>query len=292
MRTTTLFMLSLAALYAAPAAAECAPRFTQATQTVNVNASDVGNSAVARENFDIRVGNDQTGSCSARLRFSSLTGGEQRPDSGFQLVSGNQEIDILPDENSAPSTKSNLFVPGIAGRSNGRAVPFRLAFATPWGILSGVRQTEILVNLIDEGGVVVDTMILYLNFSVPDAVDLRIVGATGNDSVAEIRLGRLDSRQTNRSDPFAIRVWSTSPYSIAFESENNGNLMQDGGPDRIPYTLRLGGQEVPLSGTIAKTVGSATGTLGDIHPLQVEVEPFGANAGDYTDRVSVTVTAG
>ena len=72
MRTTTLFMLSLTALYAAPAAAECAPRFTQATQTVNVNASDVGNSAVARENFDIRVGNDQTGSCSARLRFSSL----------------------------------------------------------------------------------------------------------------------------------------------------------------------------------------------------------------------------
>jgi hypothetical protein len=292
MRTTTLFMLSLAALYAAPAAAECAPRFTQATQTVNVNATDVGNSAVARENFDIRVGNDQTGPCSARLRFSRLTGGELRPDSGFQLASGNQEIDILPDESSAPLTKSDLFVPGIAGRSNGRAVPFRLTFATQWGVRSGVRQDEILVNLIDEGGVVVDTMILYVNFSVPDAVELRIVGATGNDRVAEIRLGRLDSTQTNRSDPFAIRVWSTSPYSIAFESENGGSLAKDGGSDRIPYILRLGGREVALNGVISESVGRATGALGDIHPVQVEVEPFVANAGDYADRVSVTVTAG
>ena len=292
MRSTCIFFLSVAAFVGAPAAAKCEPRFVEASQSINVSASEIGTGALTRENLNIRVENDGEGPCSGRLRFSYATPTDISPNATFQLSSGRQVIDILPDDSSAPSAKSDLSVSGIPNGKNGRTIPLDLSFASQWGILSGTQRWEILVSFVGESGIVTDTMVLYLNFLVPDAVELRIVGASGDDKIAEIRLGQLDSRKINRSDPFAIRVWSTSPYSVAFESENNGNLVKDGGGDRIPYILRIGGIQLESNGAGSKSMGRATGSLGDIHPMQVEVEPFVAQAGDYADRVSVTVTAG
>lgn len=293
MRNMTILATLAASLWVFPAAAgECAPRFTQSSQTVTLNATDIGVGAEARENFQIRVQNEGNGACSGSLRFARQTTSAGDPTLRYVIVSGGQMVDVLPSEVSVPSTRSDVFVPGLPSGANGRAVPFRLTFPTEWGIASGSRREEILVTLLDDQGNVVDTMLLYFDIHVPPSVDLRIVGATGANSIAEIDLGDLESGRVNVSDPFAVRVWSTSPYSLSFSSEGSGALIHRDGLGRIIYSLRMNGAKVDLTGGTSLSVGRATSALGDAHPLLIEVPPFVANAGDYADRVSVTVTAG
>lgn len=295
MRNVTLLTAMVTSLGIAPAAAaaaECAPRFMQSSQTVTLNATDVGVGAEARENFQIRVQNDGNGACSATLRFARQTTSAGDPSLRYALFSSGQTIDVMPSNVSVPSTRSDVSVPGLPGGANGRAVPFRLAFPTEWGIASGTRKEEILVTLLDAQGTTVDTMLLYFDIYIPPAVDLRIVGATGYNAVADVNLGELESDRVNVSDPFAIRVWSTSPYSVSFESEGSGALVHRDGLSRITYSLRMDGAKVDLTGGTPRSVGRATGPLGDAHSLFIEVQPFVAEAGDYADRVSVTITAG
>ena len=293
MRNLPLLATLVTSLWAAPATAgECVPRFIHSSQTVNLAATDVGVGAEARETFQIRVRNQDSGACSATLRFSRQATSVGDPSLRYLLVSGGQVVDVLPSEGSVASTRSDVFVPGLPGGANGRAVPFTLTFPTEWGVESGTRREEMLVTLFDEQGNAADTMLLNFDIYVPPTVDLRIVGVTGGDAIAELNLGELESDRINVSDPFAVRVWSTSPYSVSFVSEGNGALIHRDGISRIPYSLSMDGAKVDLSGGTPRSVGRATGPLGDAHPLLIEVRPFVAEAGDYVDRVSVTVTAG
>ena len=285
-------VLGMAAGLAATPTLACAPRFVQPSQTVQLTAVEVGANTETRENFQIRIRNENTGQCSASLRFSRLTTGVPGDAFGYRLESAGQTIDILPNEITAPSTNSDLFVAGIPGGGrNGRAVPFRLELPTEWGIASGSSSDTILVQMIDPVGDVVDTLALTIGINVLPAVELRIVGATGNDRIARIDLGALDARRSNRSDPFGIRVWSTSPYSVTYESENLGRLAHDTASDRIEYELLASGRAVDPSGTLPGSFGQKTTALGDFWPLEITVAPFTARAGGYSDRVTITVTA-
>lgn len=285
-------LLSGSMLFGPAAMAACAPELPQGAQTVNVNALEVGTGQVARENFQIRVRNVENGACTATLRISRPTGSSMDAAFLFLLVSAGQAIDILPSEISAPTTRSDIYVPGIPGGTNGRAVPFNITLPTEWGISSGTRTEELLVSLLDENNAVVDTMPLYINTYIPPAVELRIVGATGGNSIAEINLGTLAPEATTISDPFGVRVWSTSPYSVFFESENRGALVHETSASRISYKLNMNGSPVDITGSTPRSFSLATGALGELHPLSIVVEPFRAPAGDYSDRVTVTVTAG
>jgi spore coat protein U-like protein len=86
-------------------------------------------------------------------------------------------------------------------------------------------------------------------------------------------------------------VWSTSPYTISFVSENEGRLRHASAPNTIDYQLFMDGSEVNVMGLPAGMEPDGTDALGDFHPLQVQVQPFRARAGAYSDRVEVTVTA-
>lgn len=279
-------------LGASDAMAACAPQFSQSAQTINLNALEIGVGHEARETFQIPVENGESDACAATLRISRQATSSMDPAFRYSLVSGGRTVDILPSESSAPTSGSDLFVPSIPGGTAQRAVLFNIILPTEWGINSGTRSEELLVTLLDESQNVLDTMLLYINTYIPPAAELRIVGATGGDSIAEISLGTLDADTINYSDPFAVRVWSTAPYSVFFESENRGALLHETSSSRIPYTLRMNGTRVDLTGSTPRTFGLATDALGDIHPLSIAVEPFVAQAGDYSDRVSVTVTAG
>lgn len=285
-------LLTGSTLFAPGAMAACAPQFSQGAQTVDINALQIGTGEVARENFQIRVENADNGACTGTLRISRLTSSPTDPAFAYLLVSAGQTIDVLPTESSAPTTKSDVYVPGIPGGAKGRAVPFNITLLTEWGISSGARTEELLVSLLDENNTVVDTMPLYINTYIPPAVELRIVGATGGNSIAEVNLGTLAPDDTTFSDPFAVRVWSTSPYSVFFESENRGALVHESSASRIPYKMNMDGSPVDITGSTPRSFSFATGALGDLHPLSVVVEPFLAPAGDYSDRVTVTVTAG
>ena len=59
-----------------------------------------------------------------------------------------------------------------------------------------------------------DTLLLTVNINVPQAVALRVVGATGSEAIARIHLGTVSPTTTTRSDPFGVRIWSTAGYRV------------------------------------------------------------------------------
>ena len=182
-------------------------------------------------------------------------------------------------------------MPNIPIISSGRTVPFRLGFATEWGLERGSIAQEFVLTLHDQAGTELDSMILIVRIDVPSAVALRIVGASGNNPVRRINLGILDPQEINRSDPFGLRIWSPAPYQVEFSSENMGKLRKTTSLATIPYSLRMSGAEIDLEANDQRVFPRGTGSLGDFHPLRVVVDPFFAEAGNYNDRIQVSVSA-
>ena len=119
---------------------------------------------------------------------------------------------------------------------------------------------------------------------------MRLVGATGTETIRSINLGTIGKERPNQSDPFGVRVWSTSPYSVSFTSENAGVLAHEAGLDQIPYDLRMDNMLVNLVTGSEFTIPSVAPPLGIIHRLSVRAGPATARAGSYSDRVTVTVS--
>lgn len=292
MRILSILTMSLT-LFAFPAlAAECEPEFVDKSQTIVVSGIKIGLGEVSRENFSIRVRNDGTSPCSASVRFARLNGSAVSENLEYMLRSGSTSLSILPSEGSTGTSASDLFIPNLPKSNSGRNVPFILTVPSEWGIKSGFHSEQIQLNLIDPSGAVKDTMLLTINVNIPPAVSIRVVGATGSGEIARINLGDLNSTEISRSDPFGVRVWSTSPYLVTFRSENGGDLLHANGRDRIPYQLRMGQQLVNLGGSNQFTFSEHTSSLGEIHAMQAQAGPVtGVRAGHYDDRVTVTVTA-
>ncbi|MXO63440.1 hypothetical protein [Qipengyuania oceanensis] len=275
------------------AQSKCEPKFLQSSQTVFVDDFDAGSNSFAIENFDIRVRNaaGPGGGCTAILRVARSLRSPNPEAVGYQLQLSGQQIQILPNESSPPSAGSDYRISNVPGGTNGANLPFRLGVPSGWGVKSGSRTDELVVQLVDAKGVITDTLNLTIVIDVPPAAEVRVVGATGTDAIAQVDLGVLDPKQTTISDLFGIRVWSNSPYSVRFLSQNCGELVQTQNRGRIPYEILLNQTPVSTTGGLATQVPRATTALGDFHPLRVRVAPFSAYAGDYSDRVEVTVTA-
>ncbi|TRD11284.1 hypothetical protein FGU71_05095 [Erythrobacter insulae] len=272
-------------------AQECDPRFVENTQTVTVGNVEIGANQVSRTNFGVRVVNEGSGACSAQVRFSRINGTAISTGLSYSLRSESSILEILPDEAATGTSQSDLFIAGIPGGENGRAVPFLLSVPTEWGIEAGFYSEQVQMSLLDETGQVIDTLIVTINVDVPPSASLRIVGATGSEGVARVNLGNITPRDIALSDPFGIRVWSSSSYLVSFASENNGNLRHDNGSDLIPYELRMDERLVNLSGSGEFVFPDKTSSLGRVHRLRVRAGPAVGRAGDYSDRVTVTVTA-
>ncbi|GAA4824883.1 hypothetical protein GCM10023232_23470 [Sphingosinicella ginsenosidimutans] len=295
MRHLFLIASSLAAL-AAPgvASAACSPAFVGTGETVNLTGLSIGTGEVKREEFNLRVRNldgGGPGTCNATIRVTRV--GPADPNMPpYTLRSGGTDIDVLSFAGTAGSPNSDVLIPNAPPGPNGRAVPFQVTLPTPWGLKAGVYVEQLRFTLLDSSGNQADTQDVTINVTVPRAVSLRIVGATGSDEVSRIDLGNLSTSQASMSDPFALRIWSTSAYSVNFRSLNSGNLVRAGGDDRIPYTLTLDGQPVNLASTNNDyRYNDYTTALGQLHPLVVRAGPIGAvRAGFYSDRVFVTVT--
>lgn len=269
----------------------CAPEFVDSSVTVSVSGIRVGAGERARENFGVRVRNDGTGDCAAFLRIARRNSTELTDPVEFTFRSEGRPLEVLRLESTPGSTGSDLLVRGIPGAGRGRNVAFQLGFPTEWGIQSGVFSSEYVMTLHDRTGALLDTLDLSVTVDIPPSVALRIVGATGTGRVRRINLGTLDPAAANRSDPFGLRIWSTSPYRVEFVSENQGSLRHDQGRDTIPYILRMRGRDVDLRSANSREFVRHTEALGDFHPLRIVVEPFFAEAGNYSDRVQVSVTA-
>ncbi|QFT76073.1 hypothetical protein [Erythrobacter sp. THAF29] len=285
--------LTAAAALALPtqAQAACNPEFVDRVQTVSVSGVEIGVRERAREDFTIRVRNSGDGECAAFLRIAKRTAAGLSDALPFLFSSGGRVLEVLPNQSVPGSTGTDLFIPAIPGTNNGRAVGMRLGIPTEWGLAAARYSDEFVVTLHDEGGALLDTMIVNVLVDIPPSVSMRIVGAAGTNRVKRINLGMLDPDATTRSDPFGLRIWSTSPYRVEFASENFGKLRKTIGEASIPYTLRMGGTRVELESANSREFPHHTSALGDFHPLRVEVEPFFSEAGRYSDRVTVSVSA-
>lgn len=283
--------IAFASLFSSPAMAkDCAPEFTEASTTVTVGGVNVGANEVSRENFNIRVRNEGRGRCTASIRVARIDGANIGSPLAYSLRSGSNSIDILPTEASAATAESDFLVNGIPGGANGRAVPFIVTVPTRWGIEAGFRSEQFLLTLLDAAGEVLDRHVLTINMQIPSSVSMRLVGATGTETIRSINLGTIGKERPNQSDPFGVRVWSTSPYSVSFTSENAGVLAHEAGLDQIPYDLRMDNMLVNLVTGSEFTIPSVAPPLGIIHRLSVQAGPATARAGSYSDRVTVTVS--
>lgn len=279
---------------AASAQAGCDPEFVQSSQTVTLSGIDVSAGASASETFQIRVRNEGTAgaNCPATLRFAKLRTSPLPGSVSYALQSGGQILEILSSENQPGTAASDFRIPQLPRGTNGLSIPFRLTVPSGWGIAAGSQVEDLIVSLLDDTGAVVDTLLLSIALTVEPAIEVRVVGVTGQNSIARINLGILDPQSVNTSDPFGLRIWSTSPYTVSFRSENEGKLVhQSVSTATIDYQLLMNRQRVGLLGSAAEFVPRGTDSLGDLHPMGVRVEPFRARAGNYSDRVEVTVTA-
>ncbi|MBA3939744.1 MAG: hypothetical protein C0520_00880 [Sphingopyxis sp.] len=276
--------------FATPALADdCRPEFVDTTETVNVSNVEVGLGEFSRENFNIRVRSVGDGPCNARIRFTRLGGASAVDMPPYTLRSGSTILEIL-SEGAAPTLDSDLIVPNAPTGPQGRAVPFQLTMPSEWGLKAGSFGEQIELTLIDLAGAEVDKLLLTVNVTIPEAVALRVVGATGSNDIARIHLGNLSSSAPTTSDPFGVRIWSTSGYRVALSSENKGQLVHEGNLDRFTYQMFFDGQAVNLTGGDSFVFPEHTPSLGRIHPLRVQTGPVRARAGHYEDRVTVTVT--
>ncbi|GAB5454727.1 MAG: hypothetical protein Hens2KO_09560 [Henriciella sp.] len=290
-RFLTLIAFAFSA-FAAPALAEdCVPQFVESSKTVSVNDIDIGARNISRQGFSISVINAGDGDCSAQIRAMRVQGSASRSNLKYSIRSGSSVLDVLPNQTAAATSNSDLFIGGIPSGDSGTNAPFVLSVPSGWGLKSGFHSEQIQLSLLDLTGQVVDTLLLNVNVRVPPAVSMRIVGARGAGGVPTINLGVISSRESAASDPFGVRVWSTSPYQVSFESENRGFLRHEGGLDEIPYDLRMGGRKVDLGGIGTFSFPERTSSLGDVHRLRVRAGPAVARAGNYSDRVTVTVSA-
>lgn len=291
MRSFLLFVYAASACMAATGAhAACRPQFTTHSQTVNTTGVMLGTGNVTVERFTISVRDNDDDECIVQLRVSR-TAPENPAIPPYVLLSRNQPISIAPNELIA-TTSSDLSI-RAGGGSNGSPSLFELRLPTEWGLKAGDYTDPLQLSLIAPDGSVLDRLNLNVHIVIPASVALRLVGATGGrEGPARVDLGILSSTQQVRSQPFGARVWSTSPYSITFRSDHHGRLVQNGGPDSILYQFTMDNRPVDLtSGSTHFIFDRHTPSQGDLHRMSVLVSPVRALAGQYSDRVTVTVTA-
>ena len=208
---------------------------------------------------------------------------------------GNQDIEILLDETAGGTVDSDTILSGLPSGAAGRALPFHIGVPTSWGLQAGTYTDRLLLSLFDESGRVTDRSNLTLTFVVPATVSIQLVGAVLGEGAgggpARIDLGNLSRTAETRSDPFAARIFSTSPYLVRISSLNLGKLLHEAGEEQIAYRFYFDGAPVALGGNWEMQYPDHTPREGDVHPLIIVVPPTTALAGRSSARLVLTVAA-
>ncbi|MGZ8345647.1 MAG: hypothetical protein ACXWUP_00910 [Allosphingosinicella sp.] len=289
MRYALIFAAALGAA-ANAAHGQCSPSFNVETVSVNVDGVQVGNGNFATESFNVDLDNQNAESCDIRLRITRSGNVDPDMPAYFLSAAGNQ-VEILAYGFSVGTVLSDVLLT-LPGGDESISVPFAVRLPTEWGLAAGDYVDNLRVSLVAPGEETLDSLDVAVNIDIPKEVSVRLVGASGEaQSTATVNLGVLSTVQQTRSDPFGVRVWSTAPYTVGFSSSNRGRLVHTNGIDAIPYVMSVGGSEVDLTGVSSYYFARHTSSLGDIHGLSIVVDPVQARAGDYSDSVTVSVTA-
>ena len=287
-------------------AADCQPQFIDRDYSIVVSGVEIEAGGQSVENFRVRVGNFSTNDpgpgagaagsppCAATI-LVARTDGPSGP--GFPVYSirapGNQSVDILPDPSLPATLDGGVDIANAPPGPQGRAVPFRLNVSTGWGLTAGTYVEQLELLLLDETGTIVDRATLTITIEIPASVSIRLVGAViggGANGPALVDLGELSNSEVTRSSPFGARIWSTASYLVEISSINRGNLLKEQGTETIPYDLTFDAMEVDLAAGWEFFYPPPTPASGVLRDMAVTVQPVTASAGEYSDRVTVSVS--
>lgn len=271
------------------AAAQCNASLEPGPSSISFNGVAIGPGRWSEQAAAVTVRNSGDEPCSLVLRATRELAGIDPYRPPYSLMGPAGEIEILPYAETTGTTRSDVAV-NVAPQAT-RTVPLSFKMPTAWGLRAGFYQDQLRLVLIGENGQEVDSRSVSLRFDIPSTATLRLFGAGVGRGASNIDLGRLSATQETRSNPFALRIWSTAPYAVSFRSDNAGDLVHSNGVDRIPYELRINSVQADLAGGGEYFFASHTGPPGDIHSLMLRVGPVRALAGDYSDRITITVTA-
>jgi hypothetical protein len=291
MRFLASVAMAASLFLAAPAFAdECRAEFVENSETVNIRNLEIGVGQFARRNFGIGVRAIGGDDCSATIQIQRLDGISVVGMPAYRLSSGPTTLSITPQD--ATLSADNLFqVPVLPSTQQGYLVPFEITVPSEWGLKAGSFSEQLELRLLDKSGAKIDSLLLTVEINIPQTVELRFVGATGNNEIASIHIGTLSATKGARSDPFGIRVWSTSGYRVNLSSDNRGQLIHAQNLDEFPYELFFDNQRVNLGGGDEFVFPGPTPSAGAVHLMRAEASPATVRAGDYADRITVSVTA-
>lgn len=291
MRAYLAFSASLIAILPSAAYGACTPSFAGGSDTVTLAPSATMDSQQLTERFFITVRNDGDEACSLRLAVGRdvVNSDAQFPNYSLAGPNGNLILVALPAASSNPNVSVPITVP-----ANGQvAIPYDVRLTVGWGAQAGTYVEELGFLLLSPSSrSEIASQRTRLSLAIPAAARIRFAGASAAGGAARVEMGRLSPTSQTRSPPFAIRVLSTAGYRMELVSQNGGALVRDSGADRIAYQMSLGRRLLNLGGAgDAITVGRHTNSAGDVHPVSIVIEPDPArHAGNYADRVTVTVT--
>jgi len=126
-----------------------------------------------------------------------------------------------------------------------------------------------------------------------DIVSAALIGVKGEVSRVRgglsVDLGELEPGE--RKLPVTLYVVSTGAYRVSVSSLNLGRLKHVGSQWYVSYRMWLGGQNLDLSALDGFDVTSDRWHFDD-YPVRIEIgETEGKRAGNYSDRVMLTVAA-
>jgi hypothetical protein len=271
------------------AVAACTAKFASQSASMNVVGTNIGPGNVVTENLGVQIGNGGGDPCTVQVRLSFLSSlGAGAPK--YVLSYGGQPINPSSSETTATSGSD---ISLNVGSGSGALLPLQLRVPTEWGLKAGSYTEALALTLLGPDGAELDQLDLTINIAIDPVASIRFVGATGSGSGStEIDLGSISALRGARSAPFGVRVWSTAGYSVSFVSTGGGKLVHTNKVDTIPYRMSMDGIPIVLTGPSSPlTYQQHTDGLGNYHPMEIVVEKGWALAGDYSDRLTVSVTA-
>lgn len=258
---------------------------------VNLSLADPLSGAASAEAFELELRNVSNGACPFALVFEEgrRGGGLQRGSGAalhFRIAGDAAGSDILFDS-SQPGAGSHVML-----RGSRRDVRLFLIVSPGNNPRAGEYSGSVRLTLRNEASDDVDQAWLALEARIPEQVQAFISGASqSGGAYALLDLEELTTGEIGRA---TLRIRATSDVRIHFDSEHEGALAQAQG-GRISYDLSADGTLIDLrQGQRRRGQGmdaSIPASAREIDLLVRVGDTMRAPAGDYRDRITITVTA-
>lgn len=201
------------------------------------------------------------------------------------------------------SSDPNAFISGTFPAGGAMSVTH-----TFWGFLfpvlgspgAGQYEDEIQVRLFRGtvgSGTEERARALRFRYDQPKVTNISLVATGGaynqNDTAENLSFGVLSTGQTLGMD---VIVTHNAGYRLTMSSANNGNLKHQSLAQFVPYTVRVSGAPVNLTGSSSAPVEVATGSgvnaSGARLPVSVTIGTVAGQApGSYSDTIQMLVTS-